>query len=170
MAKTWQIVLATLGIFLAGIVAGGATALGIARWVARHPRGLPPGLSFFNLRPAMQPFGPQLMRSFADKLDLTDGQRRAIDPIITHTASHLSRERRATQIETIEAIERMQDDISAVLNPDQKVRFAELVLEQRARLDRRLKQLRNASALSPAAKEGPPQAAPGIRQDQPEQK
>jgi hypothetical protein len=142
MAKTWQIILATLGIFIAGIVAGGATALGVVRWVTHHPHALPPGLALFNPRPGMQQsYGPQLMRSFSDKLDLTDSQRLQVEPIISRTAAQLGHARRTTQIESILAIEKMQDEISGLLTADQKSRFEELVSEQRARLQRRLKQL-----------------------------
>jgi Spy/CpxP family protein refolding chaperone len=142
MVKTWQIVLATLGIFVAGLVAGGATALGIVRWAARHPRMVPPGMAFFNPRGGMQqPFGPQLMRGFADKLDITEEQRRQVEPIIGRTAAQLGRERRASQIEAILAIEKMQDEISALLTADQKARFEQLVSEHRERLQRRLRQL-----------------------------
>src|ERR1035438_2298889 len=35
MGKTWQVILATVAIFLAGLVTGGATALGVV-WVVRH--------------------------------------------------------------------------------------------------------------------------------------
>ena len=34
MAKTWQIILATVAIFAAGLVTGGATAIGVVRWYA----------------------------------------------------------------------------------------------------------------------------------------
>jgi hypothetical protein len=55
MAKTWQVILATVAIFLAGLVTGGATALGIVRWVVRHPRVNPAQLMPPGPRPGNSP-------------------------------------------------------------------------------------------------------------------
>src|SRR5580658_117300 len=138
MAKTWQVILATIGIFLAGLVTGGATALGVVRWVARHPRVNPAQMAGqFGLRPAgaqVQQIGPQLMRSFVNQLDLTDEQRARIGPIVRRAVSQLGRERREVQLTSALAIERMQDEISDVLTPEQRTRFEELIREQRERL------------------------------------
>ena len=81
-----------------------------------------------------QQFGPQLMRSFERQLDLTDDQRAQIEPIVRRTASQLGRERREVQLTTALAIEKMQDEISNVLTPDQRTKFDELVAKQRQRL------------------------------------
>jgi Spy/CpxP family protein refolding chaperone len=112
MAKSWQIILATVAIFFAGLVTGGATAIGIVKWIARH-RGGPQGQ--FGQRPGQQ-FGPQLMRNFAYKLDLTPEQRKKIGAIVG----------RASRM--------MQDEIGDILTPEQKVKFDELVSEHKARM------------------------------------
>jgi Spy/CpxP family protein refolding chaperone len=137
MAKTWQVVLATIAIFAAGLVTGGATALGIVKWVAHHSRvaqgGGMPGMGG---RPGqMQQFGPQLMRSFANQLDLTDEQRTRIGSIVKRTASQLSRERHEVQLTSALAIEKMQDEIAELLTADQRTKFEALIAEQRARLE-----------------------------------
>jgi Spy/CpxP family protein refolding chaperone len=135
MVKTWQVVLATIAIFLAGLVTGGASAFGVVRWAARHPRGAGGGLAPTMQRPGQaQQFGPQLMRSFANQLDLTDDQRARIIPIVRRTAAQLGRDRREVQLTTALAIEKMQDEIADVLTPDQRSRFEELISQQRARL------------------------------------
>ena len=138
MAKTWQIILATVVIFLAGLVAGGATALGAARWMVRHHRanpGAPTGP--FGLRtPSLQPMaiGPQIMRSFEDQLDLTRDQRARIGAIVQRTAWQLGRQRREVQLTSALAMEKMQDDVETLLDPGQRLKFEELVRQQRQRL------------------------------------
>jgi Spy/CpxP family protein refolding chaperone len=119
MAKTWQIILATVAIFAAGLVTGGATAIGVVRWYARHRmmHGGQPGQ--FGPHPGQgQQFGPQLMRTFAYKLDLTPDQRKKIGAIVG----------RASRM--------MHDEIGDILTPEQKVKFDELVSEQKARMQR----------------------------------
>jgi Spy/CpxP family protein refolding chaperone len=138
MAKTWQIILATVAIFVAGLVTGGATMLGVVGWVARH-RALDGGQAgAFGMRPAAgaqaQAFTPQLMRSFANQLDLTPEQRATIMPIVRRTAGQLARNRREIQLTSALAIEKMQDEIAEVLTPEQRVKFENLISRQRARL------------------------------------
>jgi Spy/CpxP family protein refolding chaperone len=136
MGKTWQVILATVAIFLAGLVTGGATALGVV-WVVRHramgpgqggPAGARQGAS------ALQQFGPQLMRSFANQLDLSKEQRAKIMPIVRRTAGQLARDRREIQLTSVLAIEKMQDEIADILTPEQRTRFEDLIRQQRARL------------------------------------
>jgi Spy/CpxP family protein refolding chaperone len=151
MAKTWQVVLATIAIFVAGLVTGGATALGVARWVARHPKaGMAAGRAG-----QLQQFGPQLMRSFVNQLDLTPEQRARIGPIVKRTVAQLGRERREVQLTSALAIEKMQDEIADVLTPEQRTKFEELIARQRARLQ----QLRQ-GAPPPPARAAPPPPTP----------
>ena len=135
MAKTWQVVLATIAIFVAGLVTGGATALGVVKWAARHPRINPAGMAFAAPGAGkVQQFGPQLMRSFANQLDLTVGQRLRMMVIVRRTAGQLNRDRREIQLTSALAIERMQDEIAEILTPGQRAKFEELIRQQRARL------------------------------------
>ena len=135
MVKTWQVVLATVGIFIAGLVTGGATALGVVKWIARHPRVNQAAMPLFGPRPGqVQQFGPQLMRSFANQLDLTDEQRSRIGPIVKATAAQLSHERREVQLTSALAIEKMQDEIADILTPEQRIKFELLIARQREKL------------------------------------
>jgi Spy/CpxP family protein refolding chaperone len=153
MAKTWQVVLATIAIFVAGLVTGGATALGIVKWVARHPRVNPAGMALNPGRPGqVQQFGPQLMRSFVNQLDLTEEQRARIGPIVKRTVAQLGRERREVQLTSALAIEKMQDEIADVLTPEQRTKFEELIAQQRARLQ----QLRQSGPPPPPQATPPP--------------
>jgi len=159
MAKTWQVILATVAIFLAGLVTGGATAFGVVRWVAHHPRVNPAQMwgPFGQRQGSGQPqqIGPQLMRSFVKQLDLTDEQRSRIGPIVRRTVTQLGRERREVQLTSALAIERMQDEISDILTPEQRTKFEELVSAQRERL-REVKM----RAKQAAEQEGQPEGAP----------
>jgi Spy/CpxP family protein refolding chaperone len=155
MAKTWQVILATVAIFVAGLVAGGASAFGFMRWATRHPRYNPAQMAPYAWRQGqVQPLSPQLMRSFANQLDLTPMQRARILPIVRRTAGQLGRDRREVQLSAALSIERMQDEISAVLTPDQRAKFEELIGKQRARLQ----ELRR-NAQQPPPPEGPPPPA-----------
>ena len=82
-----------------------------------------------------QQFGPQLMRNFANQLDLTDAQRAQIEPIVKRTAGQLGRQRHEVQLTTALAIEKMQDEIAALLTPDQRTKFEALIAQQRERLN-----------------------------------
>jgi Spy/CpxP family protein refolding chaperone len=143
MAKTWQIILATIAIFLAGLVTGGSLAFGAVKWVAHHrmmnagaggPLGMRNG--------QVQPLNPQLMRNFALQLDLTKEQRALIGPIMRRTAKL------------------MQDEISDILTPEQRVKFEDLIRLQKARLQQfRQSQMAQPPAAAPAdAQPAPPQA------------
>jgi Spy/CpxP family protein refolding chaperone len=136
MAKTWQVVLATVAIFVAGLVTGAAFTLGAVRWVARHPRVNPAQLFPYPQGRPGQPaqIGPQLMRSFINQLDLTDEQRGRIQPIVRRTVAQLARERREVQLNSALIIEKMQDEIAELLTPEQRVKFEDLISRQRARL------------------------------------
>jgi Spy/CpxP family protein refolding chaperone len=134
VAKTWQIILATIAIFVAGLVTGGATAFGLVRWSRNH-RQQQPANPYGARAGQPQPFGPQLMRNFAKQLDLTDAQRAQIEPIVKRTAGELGRQRREVQLTTALAIEKMQDQIAGLLTPDQKTKFEDLIAKQRAKFN-----------------------------------
>ncbi len=151
MAKTWQVVLATVAIFLAGLVTGGATALGLVRWMVHHPRLNPAMMAPFALRPGnaqVQPLSPRLVRSFVNRLDLTPEQRARILPIVRRTAAQLARDRREVQLTVALAVEKMQDEISAELTPEQRVKFEDLISRQQAAIQQ-IK--RNGQAAPPPA-------------------
>lgn len=161
MAKTWQVVLATVAIFLAGLITGGAFTLGALRWMARHPRVNPAHMFAYaqarqqNGAPA--PIGPQLMRSFVNRLDLTDEQRARIQPIVKRTVVQLARERREVQLTSALLIEKMQDEIAEVLTPEQRAKFEDLISQQRARLQQ-FRQGMLQQGLPPRGAEQPPAA------------
>src|SRR5579863_2526184 len=138
MAKTWQVILATVAIFLAGLVTGGATALGAVRWINHHRRAAQgDGTGPFGMRaPSLQPIaiGPQIMRGLEGQLDLNAEQRLRIEVIVRRTAWQLGRQRREAQLTSALAMERMQDEVAALLTPPQREKFDDLIRLQRQRL------------------------------------
>jgi Spy/CpxP family protein refolding chaperone len=152
MAKTWQVVLATIAIFAGGLVTGAALAFGVVHWLSVHR---PFMAAQFLGRGQVQQFGPQLMRGFEDKLDLTDDQRAKIEPIVRRTGAQLGRDRREIQLTGAIAIEKMQDEIADILTPDQRTKFEGLIAKQRERLQQfRRRQMQDSQGL------GGRQAAP----------
>ena len=164
MARTWQVILATVAIFVAGLVTGGATAFGIVRWMVRHPRVNPAQMGTLTPRPGqVQQINPQLMRSFINRLDLTKEQRATIIPIVKRTMGQLQRERREVQLSTALAIEKMQDDIAEVLTPEQRAKFEDLISAQRTRLQQFRQQQQQAqqqAQQAPAQQQAQPAAPP----------
>jgi len=158
MVKTWQVVLATVAIFVAGLVTGVAFTLGAVRWFDRHEGLNPAQMAPYALaRPANgQPaqIGPQLMRRFVNQLDLSKEQRARILPIVRGTVAQLARERREVQLNSALLIEKMQDEIAEVLTPEQRQKFEELISQQRARLQ----QFRQNTLLQRGGPNGPPEA------------
>jgi Spy/CpxP family protein refolding chaperone len=116
MAKTWQIILATVAIFFAGLVTGGATAIGVVKWVTHHRmmNGGPMGPG--GRAGQVQQMSPQLMRNFAMQLDLTREQRMKVGGIMRRAANT------------------MREEISDILSPEQKVKFDEMIAMQKSRL------------------------------------
>ena len=125
MDKTWRVLLAFVGIFLAGTVCGGLVAIRAVKAPLGEPHRPPP-------KP--EEFGPQLLKRFADKLDLTREQREAIKPIVGRAAEDLRHQRREVLLSSKTIIERMQDEMSAVMTPDQRVKFTALIDQQRAKV------------------------------------
>jgi Spy/CpxP family protein refolding chaperone len=154
MVKSWQVVLATLGIFLAGLVTGGATALGVVKWMAHRARGEAGALETRSSQ--YQPFGPQLIKAFVNQLGLTEDQRARIGPIVERTAEQLGHDRREVQLSSALAIEKMQDDIADTLTPDQRAKFLTLIAQQRARLQELRQRMSQGPKRAPALLGAPP--------------
>jgi hypothetical protein len=122
MDKTWKVVLVFIGIFAAGLVVGGLVTLRVVKYLAAPRLGSP------------EQYGPQLIKGFAKKLDLTPEQQEKIKPLITRGAEELRQLRRTAWTTSQAVIERMEGEIAAQLTPDQKVKFDQMLAEQRERL------------------------------------
>jgi Spy/CpxP family protein refolding chaperone len=124
MGKTWKVVLAFVGIFVAGLIVGGLLTLGTMRYLAM----------------ANQQFGPQLIKHITEKLDLTAEQKEKITPIIAQGAEELRLMRRTAWTNTQAVIERMDGEIAAQLTPEQKAKFDQMLADQRERVKRFLEE------------------------------
>lgn len=131
MNKTWQVVLAFLVVFAAGGAIGAVFALRFAS-DREAPAGRPP-----LAKP--EDFGPRLVGRWVlqnNQLDLTPAQKEQVRSIVWDTAEDLQRTRVETAHSAVLLLENMQDQIDAVLNPEQRVRFHQMVQNQRERFAR----------------------------------
>jgi Spy/CpxP family protein refolding chaperone len=130
MNNSWKVVVAFFVVFLFG---GAIGAVGVLRFW--RPAVPPP-----STPPAQ--FGWQLMRRWvaSNQLDLTAEQKAKIRPIVFETAESLRRLRRDTLYSEQVALEHMQDQISALLTPEQRAKFAEMIEVQRTRMRRYIQQ------------------------------
>lgn len=135
MDKNWRVIFAFVGIFIAGAVSGLLLAPRVFNHVAER-RGPATG----RAPAAVQQLGPQLFRRLTERLNLTEEQREKIKPIEVRTTEDLRRLRRETQHSTELALERMQDEISAILTPEQRVQFEEQIARSRERIKNFLKE------------------------------
>ena len=123
MAK-WKIILAMLGIFVAGAATGAFVALGTVKKMAER-RGL-------NQLPA--PWSPQQLRRLAEALSLTDEQLKKIRPIVRRNMEDMGRLRQFTAGEMRRNLERLEREISAELTPEQQDKFREMQEMMRKRI------------------------------------
>jgi Spy/CpxP family protein refolding chaperone len=121
MDKPWKVILAFIGIFLAGALVGGLVTL---RW----------GKNFAQRQPSGEQYGPQLMKRLVTELELTPEQQAKINPIVTSASEELRELRRTTQRTSAAVLARMQGDIAAVLTPEQRAKFDTQVSRQRERI------------------------------------
>ena len=126
MTQSWKVGVAFAVVFILGAASGAVFAL---RYSSAHP---PP-----RLPPRPEQFGPQLLQrwAFSRQLGLTVEQRQKIRPLILETAEQLRRLRRDAWHSGELIIEHMQDEVAAVLTPDQRLKFEELIQAQRARIN-----------------------------------
>jgi Spy/CpxP family protein refolding chaperone len=141
MEKTWQVVLAFVGIFMAGTFTGGLLALRIARQLAPPRPPINQGV--------VERFAPDQMRNFAQQLDLTKEQRENIRPIVQRSGEALHRLRQDTQRETTEILERMHDRVATELTPEQLVKFDQLRAQQKQRWQQGIQDRKNHPGLPP---------------------
>lgn len=135
MDKSWKVVLAFVGIFIAGTITGGLISLRVAHSLTGRDR---PRLNSAGKEqpPGGQPqqFNPQLMRRVAEQLDLSPEQKDKMKLIEARTSEELRRMRRENLHSTELIIEKCQDDIAAILNPEQRTKFDEMILRARERI------------------------------------
>lgn len=179
MEKPWKVVLAFLAVFVAGAVFGGFFTIGFgSRWAAlreQHDTGrdttAPAAASVEPTRGGHRDFHPlqrlpfrwdpkQLMRRYADRLELTPEQRQRLEPLVQRAVEDYRRVQRSTFHETSVIIERLQEDIAKELTPEQRAKLDEMRERQRELLKRFEERREQRKALQrEKAQASPPQDA-----------
>jgi hypothetical protein len=144
MEKPWKVILAFLGVFVAGAVFGGFFSLGIGRRVLEmempaatkpvttaSPQGNGAGVKFQKEKEKGAPVpqavqSAQLMRRVTNQLDLTVEQKTAIAPIIQHSVQDIWRQQQSLYRESTFIMQRMKSDIAKELTPAQQKKLEEL--------------------------------------------
>jgi hypothetical protein len=116
MNRTVKIWMVFTGVFLAGAVCGGVLSLRVAKSYIERGRG-------------SDRFAMSMMERYAERLELTDAQREAIQPYINTAHEEVRRARR----QTAETIRAMEEKISSELTDAQREELAAWQAEQRER-------------------------------------
>jgi hypothetical protein len=168
MEKPWKVVVAFVGVFIAGAVFGGFFALRVNQRDVRPrflpivsspaPAGVPPAgetpslpkgaggirpntpLPQLPLPAAMAVQAPQLMRRYVERLDLTTEQKEKINPLLVRAAADIRRQQQTNLRETAIIIQHLQEDLGKELTPVQRVRLEEMTENQRQIVEQRERQ------------------------------
>jgi Spy/CpxP family protein refolding chaperone len=148
MNKPWKLVLLLIGIFLAGAVAGGFVTGRIWRPM---PRRMPP-----------DQWGQNRLKVLSERLSLTPDQQTKLQPILQRDMDDLARIRNSSMTESRKIFERMEQDISTLLTPEQKEKFDEMNRERRERFQRMMRERGPGGPRHPHGEEpdGPPPPPP----------
>ncbi|MSU66184.1 MAG: hypothetical protein EXS38_08815 [Opitutus sp.] len=126
MDKPWKVILAFVGVFIAGSVFGGFFALRIGHQIAQRA-----GKRVLPSQSPILPPAVQLLRRFADRLELTVTQREKIAPIVSRGEEELSRARQSSLEQTGGILRRAQQEFRAELTPDQRRKLDRMEQSQR---------------------------------------
>ncbi len=148
MDKPWKVIFAFVGVFIAGSVFGGLLTMrvggrilwnrGVFAQNDPHNPNAHPGVNGSPQQPPgnegpRRNFMPlqatQVMRRYANKLDLTADQKEKINPIIVRATEDLRRQQQTSMRETSVVLERLNADMRSLLTPDQIVRLDKMEQE-----------------------------------------
>lgn len=158
MEKGARVLWAFIGIFVMGVVSGSLLGLRLGRNLdpRRPATSAPAPKSPAPANTPPQQLGAMLMRRIVDQLDLSSDQKKQLKPIEMRTGEDLRRLRRDTQHSTELVIDRMHDEIAAILTSDQRAKFDDLILRRRERIKKFFQdqELRNHAGATPASRRG----------------
>jgi Spy/CpxP family protein refolding chaperone len=131
--NTWKVIFATVVIFGAGVVTGGLLVKYSVQTPSRPPHGQP--------NRAVQPISAggiriEFLRRVERDLNLTADQREQIDKIITASQERSKKLMEPIQPKIREELQQTREQFRAVLNPEQKIRFDELLKQQQQQRQR----------------------------------
>lgn len=160
--QTWKVIAAFVGVFVAGAVFGGFFTLGVAsrtgsfsppvgesesaastdaaaearsagaKEAGRDKRPAGGGRSLLQIPQTWQ--APQLMRRYAERLDLTPEQKQRINPLFQRAAEDYRRVQQNTYREAGVILNRLQQDLAQELTPEQRAKLDAWQRDQRERL------------------------------------
>ncbi|MEZ4416829.1 MAG: hypothetical protein R3E10_13855 [Gemmatimonadota bacterium] len=131
------------GLILSVFVAGALTGAAGARWVDRRPPGLPPGVERADGRePGRRDEGRRsrssnrFLEEITERLHLSDTQRTQIDSIVQAQRRRSREVMESIRPELSATLDSMNTAIEAVLDPEQRPEFEQILDEVRQRSDR----------------------------------
>lgn len=176
MEKPWKVIVAFVGVFIAGAIFGGFFSLRSARRAPQPVVQMPPPqqpkvqvagpqVGSVAMPVRSSPITPQIMRGLTKELKLTGDQREKVLPIVSRAGEDFQRLReeearqRTQNLSDVARInERMYADVSNLLTPEQRQRLATMRQEREERLQaekqKRAEELSNRIREKAAAKAG----------------
>lgn len=122
--NTWKVILATLVIFVTGVVTGGLLAIYSGRsFVSRPQRPAPPRSPQTVSAGGMR---LEFLRRMQRDLDLTPEQRERIDKILKESQDHTRKLMEPVAPALKEEFQRTKEEFRQVLTSEQRARFDEL--------------------------------------------
>jgi Spy/CpxP family protein refolding chaperone len=125
MNRPWKVILAFLGVFVAGAICGGFLSLRVARHFMEQARTRGPA--------PMDQFTPQIFRKLSERLELTAAQKEKIRPIIRQADGEMRRLRQTGARDAFAVAERMHEQVAALLTPAQQTLLEDYKRELRER-------------------------------------
>jgi hypothetical protein len=171
MEKPWKVILAFVGVFIAGAVFGGFFTLRSAgKWLgAERTKSPPSAKTSAGAVAAPTPSlairaTQQVMRQLTQRLSPTPEQQKALRPIVARASEDLQRLQRDHLADVTRTTERMYADLAPILTPEQRVKLQQMREEmlERARREREKKAAEVQPAGDVMAKPGP-RPAPATR-------
>ena len=169
METPWKVIVAFIGVFVAGAIFGGVFTLGAGKrfrpaepvavvqpqpppqQVAQQPAPVDTQKTDKKPQPPKPPaFTLGMMRDLTKRLSPTSEQQKAFRPIVLRATEDIQRSQREHIQETSRVMDRMYEDISALLSPEQKL----LLEKMRQELLEKSRQERLKRGASPADLEG----------------
>jgi Spy/CpxP family protein refolding chaperone len=137
--NTWKVIFATVVIFGAGVVTGGL--------LVKYSVQTPPRKPYGPANRAVAPISAgglriEFLRRVERDLTLTADQREQIDKIITASQERSKKLMEPIQPKIREELQQTREQFRAVLNPEQKIRFDELLKQQQQQQQRQREQHR----------------------------
>lgn len=146
MDRPWKVILAFVGVFIAGAVFGGFFTLrsaGKAPTAGRSKSAVvPPSKSGSAASQAVQSsalatrVAQQVMRQLTQRLSPTPEQQKAIRPIVSRASEDIQRMQREHLADTTRTTERMYADLAPILTPEQRVKLQQMREEMQERVRR----------------------------------